>query len=399
MAGYSNLESDGNGTYFQFNLSSSKGSLSILSNRVLDAGDELTAMGRVQSTKAVTGMTMTVKHGATTVAEQIITAKLAGKGKWGQVTLWTTMPENTIHGGSVTVEFTISLGDGSAVHIEWDGSCTYYGYRVNPAIVSCKFTRVNASGTAQADGIYLRCDDLTVSVSSGRSSADLDSLSWSVSPGSISGSFTVPAGLTHSDSGSPSSSWLLGDNTFSSTSEYTISFRLTAGPESADYTVHIATGLAKLHISGNADGGVAVGQFSTASPGNPLFEVAESHKARFYGGIDGVTNYEEGIAETGGTWIDGRKIWRFVTTGLMMGEKEVSIPFADSDAVDTVIDIRGAMDLGNVGWVSISGSNRGGNGICVYVDNHQGQGLVISVPDANADTSNEYIAIVYYTKK
>lgn len=67
-----------------------------------------------------------------------------------------------------------------------------------------------------------------------------------------------------------------------------------------------------LHMAGNG-AGVAVGMYSTGTAEKPRFESA--WEASFYGGIEGVTNYTAEETLTGGTWIDGRPIYRKTISG------------------------------------------------------------------------------------
>lgn len=69
---------------------------------------------------------------------------------------------------------------------------------------------------------------------------------------------------------------------------------------------------ANLHLSSAKDGGVAFGRFSSATDNEPKFEC--EYPAWFNGGIVGVTNYSGSEVPTGGTWIDGRKVYRRVVT-------------------------------------------------------------------------------------
>ena len=69
--------------------------------------------------------------------------------------------------------------------------------------------------------------------------------------------------------------------------------------------------------------GVAVGQRSTGTANDKRFEVAADYESHFYGGIhadggiyadggiEGVTNYASGEVDTGGTWVDGKPIYRY----------------------------------------------------------------------------------------
>lgn len=81
-----------------------------------------------------------------------------------------------------------------------------------------------------------------------------------------------------------------------------------AGEETAMATTTVARGTTSLHISGEPGGGVAVGGFSSGTSANPKFESAVP--AYFYKGIEGVTNYSTEEVATGGTWIDGKAIYR-----------------------------------------------------------------------------------------
>ena len=58
--------------------------------------------------------------------------------------------------------------------------------------------------------------------------------------------------------------------------------------------------------------GVAAGMRSTATQSSPKFESA--HPIYAYAGIEGVTNYTTEEVKTGGTWIDGKPIYRKILT-------------------------------------------------------------------------------------
>lgn len=80
--------------------------------------------------------------------------------------------------------------------------------------------------------------------------------------------------------------------------------------ESAAAAIGVSKSFANMHLSGASAGGVCFGSFSKSTEDNPLFEC--HYPAVFYGGISGVTSYAEGEAETGGRWIDGKRIYRYV---------------------------------------------------------------------------------------
>ena len=98
--------------------------------------------------------------------------------------------------------------------------------------------------------------------------------------------------------------------TFGNTANW--NFLLVFGDEyeSAVAAFSLSRAFANMHLSGATTGGVAFGGFSTAGEGDPKLE---SHYPFFaYAGINGVTNYSTEEVKTGGTWIDGKPIYRKV---------------------------------------------------------------------------------------
>lgn len=98
-------------------------------------------------------------------------------------------------------------------------------------------------------------------------------------------------------------------------------------PNGQDCTAHVVYGdsyevcsarttlpraFANFHLSPAKRGGVAFGRFSSATDNEPKFEC--EYPAWFNGGIEGVTNYSGSEVPTGGTWIDGRKVYRRVNS-------------------------------------------------------------------------------------
>ena len=55
---------------------------------------------------------------------------------------------------------------------------------------------------------------------------------------------------------------------------YTLTFTIGDAYDKAVFSVLVARAFANLHLSGLATGGVAIGKFSAATQGNPLFECA-----------------------------------------------------------------------------------------------------------------------------
>lgn len=100
-------------------------------------------------------------------------------------------------------------------------------------------------------------------------------------------------------------------------SRYRIAFTFAVGTsadaitESAVVFAEVDVAAIPFHMS-RAGNGVAIGKYSAAGSNidEKLFECAYS--ARFYEGIEGVTDYRMDEVETGGRWIDGSRIYRCV---------------------------------------------------------------------------------------
>lgn len=133
--------------------------------------------------------------------------------------------------------------------------------------------------------------------------------------------------------------WGVGNTWF-----FTVVF--TAGEEMASSGVmYVERGTTSMHISGEPGGGVCIGGFSTGTTANPKFE--SRVPAHFYAGVEGVTNYSTDEVKTGGTWIDGKPIYRKC---LVVNAAAASSPAT----IATVADVEN--------WVSISGLVTSGSG-------------------------------------
>lgn len=104
----------------------------------------------------------------------------------------------------------------------------------------------------------------------------------------------------------------------------------------------VSKGMCTLHRAGNG-WGLGVGGFVTdGTEAKPLFKSFwESH---FLAGIAGVTNYTIGETLTGGTWIDGKPIYRMVLTNnvpIGMGATTYLNLGLPANSIDTVIRYEG----------------------------------------------------------
>lgn len=92
--------------------------------------------------------------------------------------------------------------------------------------------------------------------------------------------------------------------------DYELQLRFEDKYESAVRSLPLSRSFANIHLSGASTGGVCFGGFSRAEEGKPLFQ--SHYPAEFYEGIKGGFSYSLGEEDTGGKWIDGRRIYRRV---------------------------------------------------------------------------------------
>ena len=90
-------------------------------------------------------------------------------------------------------------------------------------------------------------------------------------------------------------------------------FRLVFGEADGGESAYQNASLERVFInfdeSDTDTGGVAVGKYSSATEGNPMFEC--DYPAYLYKGLSspGLTDFSNGEVKTGGTWLDGRAIY------------------------------------------------------------------------------------------
>lgn len=132
--------------------------------------------------------------------------------------------------------------------------------------------------------------------------------------------------------------------TFATNTDYDLILQFGDQYESVEMPLYVSRAFANVHLSGKSLGGVCFGSFSKSTDTNPLFECY--YPAKFFNGIDGVTNYSKDEILTGGIWIDGKPIYRKVveinvtTTGSRVDNIAV-LP-----EVDTLVDIYGCIKRG-----------------------------------------------------
>jgi len=120
--------------------------------------------------------------------------------------------------------------------------------------------------------------------------------------------------------------------------------------EPATLSQPLPRAFANVHLSGAPNGGVCFGGFSQATEEKPSFQCY--YPALFYSGIEGGFNYREGEVDTGGRWIDGRRIYRrvFMFKNVTTGSGAVTTTLGEIEnfpEIDAVIEINGMIRVAN----------------------------------------------------
>lgn len=183
-----------------------------------------------------------------------------------------------------------------------------------PKVDSFSVVRTDASGNPSREGLYIRTSlKLSIGNSAGLSgasckiyyAADAQPVIDPSSPQKVdldAKISTLMTGVTNSPD-ILTGVWPVGNTWF-----FTAVF--ATGEEAAVSDVmHVERGTTSMHISGEPGGGVCIGGFSTGTTANPKFE--SRAPARFYAGVDGVTNYFSEEMEIG-RWIDGKPVYRAI---------------------------------------------------------------------------------------
>lgn len=158
---------------------------------------------------------------------------------------------------------------------------SYLSYRISPALRNAEFERYALSGST-----YVKNDEgtkvlgkLAISLAEGRTASDITTARVVVtSDGGTSQTITLSSSVLTSalsaNGYSESSPSLFSSITFNTGYNYTLTFTIGDAYDQAVFSVLVARSFANLHLSGLATGGVAIGKFSAATNGNPLFECA-----------------------------------------------------------------------------------------------------------------------------
>lgn len=183
-------------------------------------------------------------------------------------------------------------------------------------------------------------------------------------------------------------------DTFANTGNW--NFLLVFGDdyESAGAVLSVPKAFANVHLSGKSTGGVAFGGFSTSEESSPKLECY--YPGYFYGGIQGVNHYSTEEVKTGGTWIDGKPIYRKTYVYEAGASSYATLDLSDLDfEIIRIVDFvhhtkyknAGSYWSGNYYWAS-------GDATRCYVN---GTNLILRSAD-NITTSTGAWVTVEYTK-
>lgn len=228
-----------------------------------------------------------------------------------------------------TVTWTYTVTDGTGGSDTATGTFTVLAYSP-PSITNLVVQRY----TAEVDDggtVYVASEDGNhVWFSFTATASALNNLnSWSLSllavqegqtPGTATTFETHAAGSTYSVTKTNDRTILTSE--VSASTAWTFTVTITDGIESASASFEIEEATAFFDVEEN---GVSVGMRATGTANDKRFEVAEDYTSHFYGGIYGVTDYAAGEVDTGGTWLNGGKIYRAVFTGQLTAGGSLSI--------------------------------------------------------------------------
>lgn len=212
-----------------------------------------------------------------------------------------TMPDLSGYNGAARTGkylFSMSTFSEKAGMIIFNGSpavyLTYLNYRLAPQILAMNFERCTAGGAWADDGQYLRAMDFRIAKAA---QADVGDFSTAqIVCRDQSGTAVRTVNLTAAQLNAALSSTGYTETTPALFAgfvtnlglNYTVTLTLGDAYDQVTFVDTVVRSFARLHISGAANGGLAVGQFSTATAEKPLFEVAPSHASRLYGGVESI---------------------------------------------------------------------------------------------------------------
>lgn len=168
----------------------------------------------------------------------------------------------------------------------------------------------------------------------------LNSLAWRIDGVSDSGKTVTASGSASLSTAIAQNRTLISGAVDEGESwQYTLTVTDAAGGSSAQYSV-VLPAHAAMSVSPDKYG-LAVGMIAGGTKSAPKFEVAEGYESIFHGGVRGVTNYSAEEVATGGTWIDGKPIYRRVVAVTGTADTSATVDLS-SAGIGHVVNIGGS---------------------------------------------------------
>ena len=172
-------------------------------------------------------------------------------------------------------------GNGDGTFNTNSQAISYLTYRISPAAKSVDFERYALSGSSYVkndEGSYVM-GKLAISLAEGRTVSDITVAQVVITDDSGSSqtktiSSSILSAALSANGYVEASPGLFASISFNTGRNYTLTFTIGDAYDKAVFSVLVARSFANLHLSGLATGGVAIGKFSAATYGNPLFECA-----------------------------------------------------------------------------------------------------------------------------
>lgn len=169
-----------------------------------------------------------------------------------------------------------------------------------------------------------------------------------------------------------------------------------------DFTTAVASDLGefnRINLTTSLDGSEAAGRFKQLTVSDKMVSNAEIEAN---GGIAGVTNYPAaGVEElTGGKWIDGKSIYRFLWQGTTTHKKsqKVMTNFPNDITPDTVVSLTGMLKRSDGEWMPIPNAYYGSSDHTANLRTYEGNGIYLGLGDG-FDGTKTVVIIAEYTKK
>lgn len=259
----------------------------------------------------------------------------------------------------MNVNFSIARSDGSGdiLSATTTQQIMWLRYRIHPQINQAEFYRYDINKDTllyerRNDGLFCMCAGFRIALGTGYTLADITvaRITTSVQRNVTAISTDIlTAALTAAGYVEQTGPALFADMEFALDTPHKLTIEIGDAYDIAMTTVILPRAFANLCLANLITGGVSIGGFPQSALYDPRFDCFfpayfhEGATGTFIGSIPGVNTYEEGDAPTGGIWIDGKEIYRYVlvTTTTLDGASG-SIGTLPSE-FDTMINIYGTL--------------------------------------------------------